>query len=244
MFIDKRRKEIENLLKENGQASVKEIAKHLCVSEATVRRDLTELKRQGIVERSHGGAVLTINGSEISIFARMNKNAKEKQTVAYKAMSILPEFNTVFVDSSSTALSLFERLDLSFKTVVTNNLQTALTLCKKKDINLILLGGTVKFNSTSSVGGLTLNELSEFYFDLTVCSCSSIKETGAYETSIAQKEIKKKALKNSNKKILIVDNNKFNANGSFKVASLLEFDYIVTDKKPGEKFLTNNNFIY
>ena len=50
MFIDKRRKEIENLLKENGQASVKEISKHLSVSEATVRRDLTELKKQGIVQ--------------------------------------------------------------------------------------------------------------------------------------------------------------------------------------------------
>ncbi len=244
MFIDKRRKEIENLLKENGQASVKEISKLLSVSEATVRRDLTELKKQGIVQRSHGGAVLTMNGSEISIFARINKDAKEKEIVAYKTMDILPKFNTVFIDSSSTALALFERLDLSFKTVVTNNLQTALTLCKKKDVNLILLGGNVKFNNVSTVGGITLNELSEFYFDLTVCSCSSIKETGAYETSIEQSKIKKKALQNSDKKILVVDNSKFHTSGSFKVANLLEFDYIVTDKKPSERFLLNDNFIY
>ena len=46
----------------------------LSVSEATIRRDLTELKKQGLVERSHGGAVLTSNGGEISIFARMNKS--------------------------------------------------------------------------------------------------------------------------------------------------------------------------
>ena len=244
MFIDKRRKEIENLLKENGQASVKEISKHLSVSEATVRRDLTELKKQGIVQRSHGGAVLSMNGSEISIFARMNENAKEKELVAYKTMDILPKFNTAFIDSSSTALALFERLDLSFKTVVTNNLQTALTLCKKRDINLILLGGSVKFNSVSSVGGITLNELSEFHFDLTVCSCSSIKEPGAYETSIEQSKIKQKALQNSDKKILVVDNSKFFTSGSFKVASLSEFNYVVTDKKPSEKFLENGYFIY
>ena len=243
MFIDKRRKEIENFLKENGQASVTELSSKLNVSEATVRRDLTELKKQGILERSHGGAVLTVNGSEISIFARMNKNAKEKEIVAYNAIDILPKFDTVFVDSSSTALKLFERLDLSFKTVVTNNLQTALTLCKKKDVNLILLGGSVKFNSVSSTGNLTLAELDDFYFDLTVCSCSSIKEGGAYENSAEQKEIKKKALQNSNFKILLVDNSKFLSSGSFKISNLSDFNYIVTDKQPPNNFL-ENNFIY
>jgi DeoR/GlpR family transcriptional regulator of sugar metabolism len=166
MFGNKRRKEIENILQENGLISVKDLSKMLSVSEATIRRDLTELKKQGLVERSHGGAVLTSNGGEISIFARMNKNAKEKEVAVYKAIEILPKFTTVFVDSSSTALALFERLDLANKTVVTNNLQTALTLVKKKDINLILLGGSVKFNSISSTGSLTLSELNDFYFDL------------------------------------------------------------------------------
>ena len=152
MALTERQNEILKRLKENKSAGVNELAKALYVSEATIRRDLAEMKSMGLVERSHGGALLPENAEEISIFFRMEKNANEKERAATKALPHIPPFKSLFIDSSSTALALAERLDLSFKTVVTNNLQTAIQLSKKPNLNLILLGGNVHFNTNSATG--------------------------------------------------------------------------------------------
>lgn len=114
---------------------VKNLAASFYVSEATIRRDLKEMQAMGLIERSHGGAVLPENAEEVSIFVRIGKNAKEKERAATNALKILPEFTfkSVFVDSSSTALALAERMDLSYKTVVTNNLQTAMAAFQKAE---------------------------------------------------------------------------------------------------------------
>ena len=78
MALTERQNEILRTLKENKTAVVSELAKDLFVSEATIRRDLAEMKSMGLIERSHGGALLPENAEEISIFFRMEKNASEK----------------------------------------------------------------------------------------------------------------------------------------------------------------------
>ena len=164
-----------DFLKEHKTAYVRELAHSLYASEATIRRDLAELKKMGLIERSHGGAVLPENADEISMFVRINKNAREKERAASVALKILPDFKTVFIDSSSTALALAARMDLSFKTVVTNNLQTAMQLSKKPNVTLILLGGSVQFNTNSATGSWTTRQLEDFSFDLMLSSGFSQK---------------------------------------------------------------------
>lgn len=232
MALNERQNSILNMLKENKRADVRGLARTLFVSEATVRRDLNEMQRLGLLERSHGGAVLVENADEVSIFVRMNKNSKEKERVASIALKHIPEFSSVFIDSSSTALALAERMDLSFKTVVTNNLQTAITLSKKKNINLVLLGGYVQYNTISSTGSFTSRQLLEFTFDLMISSCSAVIDGEVFEHSLEQKEIKKTAFLRSRKHILLFDGSKYNGNGTYKVASLKEYEYVFTDKLP------------
>lgn len=244
MALNERLNEIMRILKENRTANVKELAKSLYVSEATVRRDLAEMKSLGLIERSHGGAILPENAEEVSIFVRMNKNAKEKELVATNALPHIPNFHSVFIDSSSTALALAERMDLSFKTVVTNNLQTAINLSKKRDVNLILLGGNVQFNTVSATGSWTARQIEEFSFDLMLCSCASIVGESAFERSLEQKEIKLSAFKRSAKRILLVDRTKFEIRESYRFADLSQFDLIVSDAKPPKDFSHFKNFIF
>ena len=166
MALNERQDDILHILKSQKKVSVTALAKELFVSEATIRRDLAEMQNMGLVERRHGGASLPENSEEISIFFRMEKNASEKERAATKALPYIPSFKSVFIDSSSTALALAERMDFSFKTVVTNNLQTAIQLSKKPNVTLILLGGTVQFNTNSSTGSWTARQLEVFSFDL------------------------------------------------------------------------------
>ena len=232
MALTERQNEILKRLKENKTAGVNELAKALYVSEATIRRDLAEMKSMGLVERSHGGALLPENAEEISIFFRMEKNANEKERAATKALPHIPPFKSLFIDSSSTALALAERLDLSFKTVVTNNLQTAIQLSKKPNLNLILLGGNVHFNTNSATGSWTARQLEDFAFDLMISSCAAVIGDEAFERSLDQKEIKRAAFKRCKQKILLVDHTKFTAHGTYRLAALHDYDLVVTDAPP------------
>jgi DeoR family fructose operon transcriptional repressor len=232
MALTERQNEILKWLKENKSAGVNELSKALFVSEATIRRDLAEMKSMGLVERSHGGALLPENAEEISIFFRMEKNANEKERAATKALPYIPPFKSLFIDSSSTALALAERLDLNFKTVVTNNLQTAIQLSKKPNLNLILLGGNVHFNTNSATGSWTARQLEDFAFDLMISSCAAVIGDSSFERSLDQKEIKRAAFLRCKQKILLVDHTKFTAHGTYRLAALSDYDLVVTDAPP------------
>lgn len=234
MALPERQNEILRILKEQKTAVVSDLAKELYVSEATIRRDLAEMKNMGLIERSHGGAILPENAEEISIFFRMEKNANEKERAVTKAIPHLPAFRSVFIDSSSTALALAERIDLNFKTVVTNSLPTASQLSKKPNINLILLGGTVQFNTNSATGSWTARQLQDFSFDLMISSCAAVLGGATYERSLDQKEIKRAAFERCQKRILLIDHTKFNAHGTYRLTALSDYDLVALDCPPPE----------
>ena len=242
MTLTERQRDILKSLETNRKISVNKLAKQLYVSEATIRRDLSEMQTMGLIERRHGGAVLPENSEEVSIFFRMERNAIEKERVATKALLHVPPFKSVFVDSSSTALALAQRLDLSYKTVVTNNLQTAILLSKKNNVNLIVLGGNVSFNNNSSTGTWTARQLEDFSFDLMLTSCAAVHSGATYERSIEQKEIKKVAFLHCQKKMLLVDHTKFNAFGTYRLTSLTDYDFVVTDVE--QQDADNKNILY
>ncbi len=245
MTLTERQNEILRVLKEQKRADVSDLAKRFYVSEATVRRDLSEMKTMGLVERSHGGAILSENSEEISIFFRMEKNAMEKERVATRALPHIPPFKSVFIDSSSTAFAIAERMDFSYKTVVTNNLQTAIQLSKKPNATLILLGGTVHYNTNSATGSWTAKQIEDFAFDLMICSCACVLDGNSYEHSIDQREIKRAAFARSQKHVMLIDHTKFSAHGAYRVTELENYDLVVTDAPPPEELLKRDiRFIY
>ena len=63
-------------------------------------------------------------------------------------------------------------------------------------------------------------------------SCAAVLEGASYERSLDQKELKRMAFKNSKMRVLIIDHTKFSAHGTYKLADLSEYDFVVTDKIP------------
>lgn len=245
MALTERQNDILKLLKEQKKAEVNELASALYVSEATIRRDLTQMQNMGLIERSHGGAILPENAEEISMFFRMERNANEKERAATKAIPYLPYFQSVFLDSSSTVLALAERIELKHKTVLTNSLHTALQLSKIPNVNLILLGGSVQFNTNSAIGSWTARQLKDFSLDLMISSCKAIVGSAAFESSLDQKEIKRTAFEQCRKHVLIIDHTKFSAHASYKLNELSEYDFVATDAPPPEELLKQDiRFIY
>lgn len=231
MLTNERQEQILQILKKNHSATVKELAYSLYVSTATIRRDLEEMQKLGLIERSHGGAVILEEADEVSIFVRINENAKAKERAAFRALSVVPkDFRSVFLDSSSTVLALAQRLDLTHKTVMTNNLQTAMLLSKVTDINLLIPGGRIFTAGSSVVGSWTTSLLEDFSFDLMLSSCAAVNGQSAYESSIEQRDVKRAVLARSDYKILVLDRSKLDKKATYLLGSLSSFDKVVFDE--------------
>lgn len=225
--MNERQEIIVEYLKKNRSASVGTLARLLFVSEATVRRDLAEIEKSGLVRRTHGGAVLSYGAEEVSLFVRMNENRGAKEEAVRRALPYVPtDFKTVFLDSSSTALLLVQRLSLEHKTVVTNNLQSALLLSKIDGVDIVIPGGNLYSSSSSVKGAWTNSLLREFRFDLMISSCASIIDGGAYESALDQREIKRIAFERSAYHILLADKSKINGQGSYFVAPLSGYEVL------------------
>lgn len=229
MALTERQNELLEYLKKHKYAKITELAQALYVSDATVRRDIAELKKLGLLERTHGGAVVLDNSSEIAISVRYELDKVEKKEVADLAKNKLPQFKTVFVDNSSTALILAQLINLQYKTVVTNGLVLASELAKRENVNILLLGGSLYYNTNSLSGPLALRNLSDLKFDLMLCSCAAANENGVFENSLEQSEIKRLALANSMSSVLLVDKTKLGTGATFRTCALEDFDLVFTN---------------
>ena len=228
-MITNRQNEIAQYLRKKKYAKINEIAAHFYISGATVRRELQELERLGLVHRDHGGAGIAEHAEDISISIRQILNADSKLHLARLAMNTLPEYKTVFIDNSSTALVLAQRLNFKHKTVVTNGVTAAMQIAKEDDTTVYLLGGKYQYYAGALVGTATVKEIEQMQFHLVICSCTSISAKGVYESSVEQRDIKRAAIQNSQYRILLVDSTKFNQNAMYRTCGLSDFDDIYTD---------------
>ena len=228
-MITNRQNEIVEFLKEKRHAKINEIAEHFYISEATARRELVQLERLGLIHRDHGGAAIADNADDISIVIRQILRADSKLMVAQMTTGRLPEFKTVFIDNSSTALVLAQRLNFKHKTVVTNGTTVAMQLAKESDTKVYLLGGRYNYYTGAVVGNTAVKEIEQMQFHLMLCSCTSVSAKGAFESSADQRDVKRAALLNSRYKILLADSTKFNDDAMFRTCALKDVDAIYTN---------------
>lgn len=246
MFTSERFKMISDYLKEHNRATVEELARELFVSTATIRRDLNEMQKMGMIQRTHGGAIFLDSSDEVNIFVRIEKNANDKEKTASIALDHIPNFSCVFIDNSSTCLALAERMNFQYKTIITNGLQLAMKLSTKKDVKVIFLGGVIQYSTYSTDGSLTIDMLDRFHMDLMLSSCAGIQEDGTYEASIETMQIKSEAFKRSDRRLLIVDKNKFACSYPYRTRNVEEYDAIYTNASDSvlEPFVKKGTRIY
>src|SRR3546814_2157663 len=137
--ISSRHERILSLLESRGFVSIGSLAKSFAVSEQTVRRDLNDLERRGLVTRYHGGAGLPPVAGDVDYDKRKRSHAKEKQQIAALVARQIPEGATIFIDIGTTMEAVAEAL-LNHRrlTVVTNHLTVATILNCKREFQVIL----------------------------------------------------------------------------------------------------------
>ena len=235
MLTLERQEEILDILNKTNSATVEELAKKLYVSSATIRRDLRQMESQGLIKRSHGGAIPFKSTTEESAFAlREQENIVAKKTIANLAVKLVKNGDSIFLDSSSTTGLTIPLLNsFQYLSVTTIGLRNALLLSQTNNIKIYIAGGQVQNHSNSIIGSDTIDYISRIHADISLISCSGLDlENGITEASIEQAKIKQQMRKNSNKLAILCDSTKFNKVFLCKDFNFDEIDYLITEKTP------------
>jgi DeoR/GlpR family transcriptional regulator of sugar metabolism len=247
MFGPERRNIILDKLLEQKRVTIKELSNLIKVSEATLRTDLTKMEEEGLLKRTHGGAILEEQmDNDTSFSTREQKNRVEKSAIAKEALSLLSNGQCIMLDASSTALELARMLnDTNMRlTVVTSGINTALELNNHPNITVILLGGIVKKGSYALEGTLGLSILNQIHIDIMFTSANGFSiESGLTDFSMYEVELKKSVVKASSKIVALLDHTKFKKNSIASFASTDEIDIIITNTEMPAEYvnkLTNH----
>lgn len=217
------------LLSENGQVSISELVERLQVSADTVRRDLGDLEKRGLVQKNHGGAIAL----DLSAMNRHGRNAllpETKQRLGALVARQVPPGSTLFLDAGSTVLAVAACLTGPL-TVITTSMDIAQLFSDRPDIQLILLGGKWDRQQRLFAGSATLALLTRYRADIAVLgACAIHAQQGLSASQEADAEIKRAMLDASVEHWLVADHLKLNHCEPYLVAELQHIDRLFLDK--------------
>lgn len=224
---------IVELLREKEYVTVEEIAEKLYCSPSTVRRRLATLQTRGLIIRTHGGASLNQGDAVVEDFTyRKDRNAVGKRRIALEASKLIKEGDVIFLDDSSTAYYMIPYIaGFNNVQVFTNGVDTLSMLCKFS-VKAYSTGGEVdETNRAALIGEFAERTVENVFFDLMFFANQCVNENGVITDCSTQGNVlRRKALKNSKKKIFLCDFEKFGKTSVFKTCDVSEVDLIISDK--------------
>lgn len=233
MFVEERRREIQEYVVARKKATVAELCEHFSVSSATVRNDLRDLEQCGLLVRTHGGAMVKEQARfELDAKAKEVRHLEEKRAIAALALDRVEDGDTIVLDTGSTtqelAVLLGARKDL---TVLTNDLAIALMLEEHPTAIVHILGGTVRKRFHCTVGMRAELAIEGLTVDKAFMGANAFSiEKGASTPDLQLAELKRRMLSIARKVFLLVDSSKIGKDSFAGFAAPDSIDCLITDE--------------
>lgn len=228
-----RQEQILQLLKERRYCTVSHLAKALFVANITVRRDLEEMEKNGLLQRCHGGAMLPDHENrEIPFEVRDRENSLAKDRIARKAAELIHDGDTVFLDASSTASHIIDHIHGKQNlTIITNSIRVLEKLRGQK-VRCYLTGGVLLENSHALVGKIAEETVTDLYADVCFFSSQGITEDGVVtDFSEDETRLRKCMIKNAKKSYFLYDQSKLGKRFLFTVCDMDSLSGTITNEK-------------
>jgi DeoR/GlpR family transcriptional regulator of sugar metabolism len=223
---------ILELLGQGKEVSVAAFARRFRVTPVTIRRDLDALREQGLVERTHGGAVLQGRGRVEFAFRRREETmAAAKRAIGAAAAELVRPGMSVSIDTGTTTLEVARALaGIDGLTVLTSSLPVAAALHPVAGIELVLLGGRTRKDHPDLFGALTEENLSRFEVDLAILGADAVDRAGLMTTDVDIARVSRAMIRHAAGRVLVADHTKFGRRALVRIAGWDDVDTVVTDK--------------
>ncbi|HDT5147926.1 TPA: DeoR/GlpR transcriptional regulator [Klebsiella michiganensis] len=234
-----RQKYLIDILSEKGQITISELVDRLQVSADTLRRDLSDLEKQGLAQKNHGGAIAL----NLSAMNRQNRNTllpDTKKRLGKMVAEKIPGGSTLFLDAGSTVLAVATQIQGPM-TVITPSLDIAQHFSTRADIQLILLGGKWDMQQRLFAGSATVSLLERYRADIAVLgTCALHADLGLSASQEADAEVKRAMLVASAEHWLVADHMKLNHCEPWLVAGLADIHQLFLDR-PWDELKDNDS---
>jgi len=231
-----RKKTILTILKEKGFVSVEEISNTLDVSVVTVRKDFSEMKDNGLLLRTRGGAALPEDYNIVrKIENTIHEQESQKDDIAKVAASLIKPGQNIFIDSGSTTSFLVRYIKDMDISVLTNSLIVAYELSHSKTVDVTLTGGILRKASMGIMGQLTEQFIEGIYVDIVfIGSATFSPHKGIYCTNFMESAMKSKLLHCGDRTVLLADSSKTDKKSLCKIDDWSNVDTLITDSMSEE----------
>jgi len=224
-------------LQHSGSVSVEGLSKDLNVSLVTIRRDLDSLEGQGLLRRTHGGAV-SIEPlfyepfrNDRSFQAQVEKFADEKRRIGRAAAALIEEGEIITLTPGTTATEVIRGLPLHRKvTVVTSTVNVAMELSKRKDLDVFVTGGHLRGDWFSLVGPTAVQSLAHLLVRTVFIGADGVDPKwglSCYNPDEAQ--LNSAMVRHAQRKIAVVDHSKFGVVAGWRICPTSDLDILITD---------------
>lgn len=230
--IERRRMIFDYVLR-SGSAQIDELTGYFEVSRMTIHRDLSELEKQGIVRRVHGGVtVQSSNLVESTFLYRSRLKEREKEALSQAAAEMIEPGQAIIIDDSTTVGKMTSQIPSRIPlTVITNSLTAIEQLKDVRGIETIGLGGRYSQRFNAFFGYMCDKAIASLRANILFLSASSVFGGGAYHQNEQVVKTKRALMQVVDKRVLLVDSSKFGTTALIRLADLDEFDFVITDSE-------------
>ncbi len=234
MYAEERQQSMARLVEQRRRISVSALAAEYDVTTETVRRDLSQLERLGVVRRVHGGVVPAdaLAPVEAGLGERDRTNTDLKDLIAKAALALLPpDGATVLLDAGSTTARLAAALPHDRRLVAfTHAVPVAARLATLPAVELHLLPGRVRSATQAAVGSETVIALSRLRADVAFVGTNALTVGHGLSTPDSDEAATKRALVAAGRQVVVLaDSSKIGQESTVSFAALADVDVLVTD---------------
>ena len=236
MLASQRQEHVLATVRAHGAARVADLVADLDVSDMTVRRDIAELARAGLVRRVHGGAVAldtpARSTEEPGFEAKRTWASAEKTGVARAALATVEPGQSLALSAGSTTWLLASLLaadpGLRPLTVVTNGLRVADALHGADDVEVVLTGG-VRTPSDALVGPVADATLHGLRVDRTFLGVHGLDADGPTTPNLAEAATDRALVGCAAATTVLADHTKWGVVGLARICGYDLVDTLVVD---------------
>lgn len=234
MLNEERRRAILDIIGREGRALVKDLAPQFGTSQVTIRKDLEVLHSQGLVYRTHGGALPVRAGALLdpSLREKEKLHRKEKHRIGAAAARLVKEGQSVVLDSGSTTTAIARALrDFRNLTVITNAVNIAAELAGTA-IEVILTGGILRENSFSLVGPLTEETLRRLSADILFLGVDGFDvHFGLTTPNLLEAKVNRVMVEIAGRTVVVCDSSKFGRRSLSLIVPPSKIHQAITDRR-------------
>jgi DeoR/GlpR family transcriptional regulator of sugar metabolism len=230
VLVEERRQKVLDLVSEKGFVALAHLAETLEASESTIRRDLDYWDQQGILKRTHGGAVFLTEQSTLpALEERASRQIEEKKAIAKAAAARIRDGDAVLLDGGTTTLEVARLLVGRPLQIVTNSLPIANLFASSRETDLVMLGGYVFPRTGVALGPLTVRMMEDLHVQQTILSIGGITSKGLFNSNLLLVETERQMMRCADEVVVGADHTKIGRQALAFLCELSAIDTLIVD---------------